>query len=493
MHNSVIHNATINNSNINGSYINNNEPTFFFFDYETFGINPAKDRPCQFAGVRTDAEFNIIGEPLVIYCQPPVDYLPAPEAVLITGITPQKALAQGLPEPEFIAKIHAELSKPNTTSLGYNNIRFDDEVTRYTCYRNFIDPYAWSWKNGNSRWDLLDVTRACYALRPDGLNWPKNEDGLPSFKLEHLSVANGIEHANAHDAMADVIATIELAKKLKAAQPKMFNYLYNLRHKRKVEALIDIVNMTPLVHISGMFGSSCANSSWIVPIAWHPTNKNAVIVVNLAKDPSPLFELDVAQLHQRLYTRYEDLAPDELPIPIKLVHINKCPILTPAKTLTAENAQQHGIDRQQCLLHLAQLKQHPEIREKLVALYEIERDYPQSEDVDTQLYNGFFSPADQAAMAIINQSDPHRLAELEVQYNDPRIKPLLFRYRARHFPATLNEQEQQQWQQHCRDYFQSRLEDYMLNLENLVHEHESDEKKIALLKAVYQYVEKLFN
>ncbi|HAS24704.1 exonuclease domain-containing protein, partial [Vibrio splendidus] len=111
-----------------------NQPTYFFFDYETWGVSPAKDRPSQFAGVRTDQDFNVIGEPLVIYCQPPADYLPAPEAALITRITPQKAASQGLPEPEFIAKIHAELAKPNTTSLGYNSIRFDDEVTRYTCY-----------------------------------------------------------------------------------------------------------------------------------------------------------------------------------------------------------------------------------------------------------------------------------------------------------------------------------------------------------------------
>ena len=320
-----------------------NQPTYFFFDYETWGVSPAKDRPSQFAGVRTDQDFNVIGEPLVIYCQPPADYLPAPEAALITRITPQKAMSQGLPEPEFIAKIHAELAKPNTTSLGYNSIRFDDEVTRYTCYRNFIDPYAWSWQNGNSRWDLLDVMRAVHALRPEGIVWPENEEGYPSFKLEHLSVANGIEHENAHDAMADVIATIELAKKLKAAQPKMFDYLYSMRHKRKLNELVDIVNMTPLMHVSGMFGRDCNYTSWIVPMAWHPTNQNAVIVVDLAKDPSPLLELDSDALRERLYTKRSELGEDELPVPIKLVQLNKCPILAPAKTLTAENAETIGI------------------------------------------------------------------------------------------------------------------------------------------------------
>ncbi|MEH0666074.1 exodeoxyribonuclease I [Vibrio scophthalmi] len=468
-----------------------NQPTFFFFDYETWGTSPAKDRPSQFAGVRTDMDFNIIGEPLVIYCQPPADYLPAPEAALITGITPQTAVSKGLPEPEFIAQIHAQLATPNTISLGYNSIRFDDEVTRYTCYRNFIDPYAWSWQNGNSRWDLLDVLRACHALRPEGIEWPENEEGFISFKLEHLSVANGIEHANAHDAMADVIATIEMAKKIKAAQPKLFDYFLSMRHKRKLNELIDIVNMTPLMHVSGMLGRECQYTSWMVPVAWHPTNQNAVIMVDLAKDPQPLLELDVDALNTRLYTKRDDLGPDELPVPVKLVHLNKCPILAPAKTLTADNAAHIGIDREQCLQNLATLRQHPEIREKLIGLYSIEREYAASSDVDTQLYDGFFSPADKAAMEIIRQTDPQQLAGLDIEFSDPRIAPLLFRYRARHYPWTLDEKEQQQWAAHCREYFESRIEDYMINLENLVHEHESDEKKVAILKSVYQYVQQL--
>ncbi|MCW8344480.1 exodeoxyribonuclease I [Vibrio sp. ZSDZ65] len=467
------------------------EPSYFFFDYETWGISPANDRPCQFAGVRTDMDFNIIGEPLVIYCQPPSDYLPSPEAALITGITPQLCIEKGLPEPEFIAKIHHELATPNTTNLGYNSIRFDDEVTRYTCYRNFIDPYAWSWKNGNSRWDLLDLMRTCHALRPEGIEWPENEDGFTSFKLEHLSVANGIEHSNAHDAMADVIATIELAKKVKNAQPKLFDYFYSMRNKRKLNELVDIVNMTPLMHVSGMLGRECQYTSWVVPIAWHPTNQNAVIVADLAKDPQPILDLSVEELHARLYTKREDLAPNELPVPLKLIHLNKCPILAPAKTLTAENAEIIGIDRQQCLTNLSRLKQNPEIREKLIGLYNIEREFDNDNDVDTQLYSAFFSPSDRAAMDIILETEPNNLAALDISFSDSRIEPLLFRYRARHYPWTLDEHEQLKWANHCRERFENRIEDYMLGLENLVLDNESDEQKMTVLKSVYRYVEKL--
>ncbi|OZS42735.1 exodeoxyribonuclease I [Photobacterium sanguinicancri] len=467
---------------------NNHQPTMLWLDYETFGATPSIDRPSQFAAIRTDMDLNIIGEPLVIYCKPPSDYLPSPEACLITGITPQEAMEKGLPEHEFIAKIHDELSKPNTCVIGYNNVRFDDEVSRYTLYRNFFDPYAWSWKNGNSRWDLLDIMRTCYALRPEGVNWPTNDEGFPSFKLEHLSVANGIEHANAHDAMADVYATIELAKILKKNQPKLFSYLFDLRNKRKLQELIDIINLTPLVHVSGMFGSECGNTSWIVPMEWHPDNKNAVITVNLAKDPTPLIELDAETLRQRLYTKRSDLGPDELPVPVKLVHLNKCPVLAPAKTLKADDAERLGIDRELCLKHLQILKAHPEVREKLVEIFSVDREFEPHDNVDTKLYDGFFSHADRASMDIIREMDPLELVDFEPQVADARIKPLLFRYRARNFPLTLTPQEQMRWKHHCQDYFETHLPSYIENLDNVAMEHQEDEKKMAILKKVYDYV-----
>lgn len=265
-----------------------------------------------------------------------------------------------------------------------------------------------------------------------------------------------------------------------------------MRHKRKLNELIDIVNMTPLMHVSGMLGRECQYTSWIVPLAWHPTNNNAVIVVDLAKDPQPLFDLDADALHERLYTRHDELA-DLLPVPVKLVHLNKCPILAPAKTLTAENATNIGIDREQCLANLALIRQHLEVREKLVQLFSIEREFEKSHDVDTLLYDGFFSPADKASMDIIRQTDPTHLAALDITFNDKRIEPLLFRYRARNYPWTLDENEQRRWANHCREYFESRIEEYMLNLENLVHEHESDEKKMAILKSVYRYTESLLS
>lgn len=469
----------------------NQQPSFFIHDYETFGKRPALDRPAQFAGVRTDLDFNIIEEPEVFYCAPADDYLPQPEAVMITGITPQVALSQGVNEAEFAKRIHAAFSVPNTCIMGYNNIRFDDEVTRNIFYRNFYDPYAYSWQQGNSRWDLLDTLRACFALRPEGMQWPENEDGLPSMRLEHLTKANGVAHENAHDAMSDVLATINMAKLLKAAQPRMFDYFYQLRNKNKISQLIDIVEITPLVHVSGMFGALRSYVSLVAPLAWHPDNKNAVIMCDLSADISPLIELDVQQLRTRLYTPKAELA-GESPVPVKLVHINKCPILAPEKTLRPEDAQRTGVDRDLCMRNLETLRKAPDIRNKLIELFSEPQVFAESDDVDTQIYNGFFSPSDRSTMDIIRETSPQNLPALELSFDDKRMKELFFRYKARNYPATLSYDEQQRWLQHRRDYFnEERLTDYMQQIQQLLVEHQHDEKRCQQLKALINYARDL--
>ncbi|MEX0446820.1 exodeoxyribonuclease I [Xenorhabdus sp. SGI246] len=471
---------------------NDKIPTFYFHDYETFGKHPALDRPAQFAGVRTDSDFNIIEEPLVVYCAPADDYLPDPEAIMITGITPQLALNKGVNEAEFARLIHTAFSKPNTCILGYNNIRFDDEVSRNIFYRNFYDPYAYSWQKGNSRWDLLDVLRACYALRPEGIIWPENDDGLPSFKLEYLTKANGIEHTQAHDAMSDVYATIAMAKLIKQAQPKLFDYFFQLRNKQKISNQIDIPQMKPLVHVSGMFGALRSNISLIAPLAWHPTNRNAVIMCDLAGDITPLLELSADELRERLYTRRDKLQSDQAPVPIKLVHINKCPIIAPENTLRPQDAERVGLDRNQCAQNLAILRSNPQIREKVVELFSHPEEFPESDNVDAKLYSGFFSDADKTAMEIIRETTPQNLPALDLTFQDTRIKALLFRYRARNYPATLDYDEQQRWLQHRREILtQENITQYFATIEQLFIEHQSDEEKCRQLKALIDYAVQL--
>lgn len=422
--------------------------TFYWHDYETFGADPVRDRPSQFAGIRTDADLNVIGDPLVIYCKPTRDTLPHPEACLITGITPQHAKEHGLSEPEFIAKIHHEMIQPNTCSVGYNNIRFDDEVTRHTLYRNFYDAYAREWQNGNSRWDLIDMVRVCRALRPEGINWPDHPDGSPSFKLEHITEANGLSHEAAHDALSDVYATIAVAKLIKEKQPKLYDYVLGLRDKKQVLSLLNVVEKTPVLHTSAMFSAERFCTTLVMPLAQHPSNKNGVICFDLAEDPKPLLTLSADQIRQRLYTKSEDLPEGEKRIPLKTIHINRSPVVCTAKLLNDELAQRIQLDLPQAREHYKALINASDLTEKLQAVFS-DNNLPSPSDPEQMLYSGgFFSANDKQVMSEVRAANEQQLKDQRFYFEDKRLDEMLFRYRARHFPDTLDEQEVGLWEEY---------------------------------------------
>ena len=421
-----------------------------WYDYETFGAQPSWDRPAQFAAIRTDHELNEIEPPVELFCRQADDYLPNPEALLITGITPQDCQTKGIPEVEFIDGINRLMSVPGTCTAGYNSIRFDDEFTRNLLYRNFFDPYAREWQGGNSRWDLLDAIRCAYALRPDGIHWPTNDEGKVSFKLEHLTAANGLDHGRAHDAVADVRATIALAKLLKTAQPRLYQFLFEHRSKANLINLVQPDQLKPLIHISGMYKVERGCLAVIVPLCWHPTNRNSVIAFDLAQDPSELAELSVEQIQQRLFSKSADLAQLNLErLAIKEIHLNKSPVIAPANTLTPDRAEHWSVDGNTLRQSLAWLKQDPQrlqqIIDKLQQVFQ-PRAFEQDKDVDGQLYNGFFSSHDKQLMAEIQQKEPWDLVAWPADFEDPRGEELLFRYRARNFPETLEDHERQRWE-----------------------------------------------
>ncbi len=475
-----------------------NEFSFYWHDYETFGRVPRRDRPAQFAGLRTDADLNEIGAPLMLYCQPAPDVLPDPEACLLTGILPQTCLEQGVAEHAFAAAIEAALAEPGTVGVGYNSIRFDDEVTRYLFWRSLIDPYAREWQNECGRWDLLDVVRCAYALRPEGLQWPLHEDGRPSFKLEHLTAANGIAHTAAHDALSDVRATLALARLLKSAQPKLFDFCLKLRKKDAVWAEIGVGR--PFLHISGMYGPERGCIALVWPLAPHPTNKNELVVWDLASDPSELLSLTAAQIRARLFVKQEDLAEGQARLPIKTIHVNKSPVVIGnLKTLSPAMAQRWGLDLAQGLRHAEILLLKGRLLDGLWGDV-FKRDKTQATpDVDEDLYGGFVSPDDRRSLQRLLTMKPEQMtqkaAEGKLVFNDARLDELVFRFRARNFPASLSEPEQQRWADHCA----ARLHDGAGGAQTLAAFFEqidqlnesADERGQDILGALYDYAEQI--
>jgi len=468
-----------------------NAASIYWHDYETFGTNAKTDRPVQFAGIRTDLDLNIIGDPLVIYCKPAMDFLPDPRACLVTGITPQHALEHGLLEADFIKKILAEFSKPNTCVSGYNSIRFDDEFTRYTLYRNLYDAYAREWQNGNSRWDIIDLVRVCYALRPDGINWPMDDNGQVSFRLEKLTAENNIQHSDAHDALSDVKATIAMAKLIKDKQPKLYDYYFQHRNKRLIANLLDIEHKKPVLHTSSMFPVEYACTALVAPLASHPTNTNGIISYDLRYNPTDLLALPVDDIIQRLYTRTQDLPEGMNRIALKTIHLNKCPVVVPAK-LDDFTTNRLQINKQQAHEHLQILREASGLKEKLIRIFE-HNPFDEETDADYQLYGGnFFSNTDKKQMEKIHRTKPSELQNLHLYFEDERLDSLFFRFRARNYFDTLGDEEKQDWLR----FIDKKLADlnYPMNRENfksiietIRSENSLDEKKLQIVNQLTAY------
>jgi len=475
--------------------------SFFWHDYETFGRVPRRDRPAQFAGIRTNAALEEIDAPVMFHCRPAPDYLPDPESCLLTGILPQACLAQGLPEHAFADAILEQLGRPGTVGVGYNSIRFDDEVTRHLFWRNVIDPYGREWQNGCGRWDLLDVLRCTWSLRPDGIQWPTQADGRPSFKLELLTAANGLAHEAAHDALSDVRATLALARLVRERQPRLWDFCLRLRSKPAVLAEMESAQRQgrPFLHISGQYGTERGCLAVVWPLAPHPTNRNEVIVWDLAEDPAELFSLNAEAIRARLFTRAEDLPEGVRRLPIKTIHINKSPIVIGnLKTLTPAVVARWGID-----LDLAQ--RHADVAAQrgasLGGLWDEVFARPAAAgtpDVDEDLYGGFIGNADRRTLERLRALAPAELAERHPAFEDGRLDELLFRFRARNHPATLSVEEAAQWQAHCAERLHAgaggalTLAAFFERIDQLGDGlAEDDERGQAILGALYDYAEQI--
>ena len=463
--------------------------SFLFYDLETFGQDPRRTRIAQFAAIRTDADLNMVDEPVSFYVKPADDLLPSPIATLITGITPQHALAEGVTEAEAFARINDLMARPGTCTLGYNTLRFDDEFVRHGLFRNFFDPYEREWRNGNSRWDLLDMLRLVHALRPEGIAWPQREDGATSFKLEHLALANDVRVGDAHEALSDVHATIGMARLFKQAQPRLWDYALKLRDKRFVGSLLDVDALQPVLHISMRYPAQRMCAAPVLPIARHPYISNRVIALDLEGDIDGLLALPAETLAARLYTRAADLAEGEQRVPLKEVHLNKVPALVAWNHLRPADHARLGIDVAGVEANAARVRAAgPALVEKVRQVYAGERVATPS-DVDASLYDGFLADGDKALMSRLRTAPPTELAGYAERLRDPRMPELLFRYRARNHAQTLDAAERGRWNDYRRQRLlgdaglsEQSLAVFRTELDALAVEHAADPIKLALLQ-----------
>lgn len=427
---------------------------FFFYDLETSGFSPRRDRIMQFAGIRVDQDFRETGEEYNILIRLAEDILPEPTALMVTKITPQKTREDGVSEAEFVRIFSEKIATPDTIFVGYNNVRFDDEHMRHTLWRNFRDPYAWAWKDGRGRWDILDAGRLVRALRPEGIVWPFVEHDGEKFaanKLELISALNNFEHEHAHDALSDVRDTIELARLLREKQPKMFDFLLKIRDKNRVAELVG--NGQPFVLASGSVPAENLKTSVFVKIADAKNNK--ILAFDLRVSPTKFAKLTEEELLENLSASWEKRQEkDFVALPIKEIALNKCPAVAPLGTLDAPSQKRINLSLADVKKHFLELEKSGDLVDKILAANAQKNDKMREKfaensaarDVESMLYDSFTPPSDAAKIRAVAAADAGALADFHPDFDDARLPELLLRYKARNFPKSLSADEKQRYE-----------------------------------------------
>lgn len=453
--------------------------TFFFYDLETSGLNAREARIMQFAGIRTDENFRQIGEPYNLLVALNDDTLPSPEAVMVTGITPQQTLAEGYSEADFARILMTDVFVPDTTVVGFNSIRFDDEFIRHLFWRNFYDPYEWSWKDGRSRWDMLDVVRMTRALRPEGIEWPFDEKGVATNRLELITKINKLDHFKAHDALSDVEALIAVAKLIRDKQPQLFSYLLKMRDKNEVKKLVNLDNKRPFVYSSGKYDSQFNKTTVAFPLT---AGKNGnIIVYDLRYDPTPFIKMSVKDLSKQLYaTREERQAEGFIILPVKHLQYNHVPAVAPIGVLSQSDSwKKISLDLTTVEKHKSILLSAPEFAENIRTIYESREEFKRLPNPESQLYDSFVPDVDKIRIEMIRNSDVNNLADLHPNFTDERLSGLLLHYKARNFPRSLSQDESEIWEKWRADRINAALPKYLMTLQK-ISENANDDQAYLL-------------
>jgi exodeoxyribonuclease-1 len=453
--------------------------TFFFYDLETSGLSARDDRVMQFAGQRTTLDLEPVGEPYNILVALNDDTLPSPDALMVTGITPQQTVDEGYTEAQFVKLLDEEIFTEDTIVVGFNSIRFDDEFIRHLFWRNFYDPYAWSWKEGRSRWDLLDVVRMTRALRPEGIQWPV-VDGKATNRLELITKLNGIDHLKAHDALSDVEALIAVTKLIKEKQPQLYGYLLNMRDKNEIKKLVNLEDKQPFVYVSGRYAADFNKATIAFPLT---SGRNGnVIVYDLRHDPTPFLNLDLKALEKIFYTKWEDRQKDDYQaIPVKELQYNRAPAVAPLGVLAQEDGwAKIGLDAETIAKHKTALLSNPTFAENIRTLIEKRPEFQKSPDPEAQLYDGFLASHDALGVEKVRNASEQALADLFPDFNDQRLDGLLLHYKARNYPRTLNEDEVKRWDEWRSQRLARQLPDFVSRLQALAATVTDDNKQFIL-------------
>lgn len=408
--------------------------TYLFYDIETTGLNKCFDQVLQFAAIRTDHQLNELSRyEIQIKLNPDVIVSPA---ALITHRIGIAEFSKGLSEYEAIQKIHALFNTPNTITVGYNSLGFDDEFLRFSFYRNLLSPYTHQYANNCGRIDIYPITLLYYLFKPNHLKWPNN-NGSVNLKLENLNAMNQFFQGQAHNAMVDVEVTLALARKLFEDQT-MWHYVIDYFQKKNDESRI--ANQTIGFLVNGKIG---AESRYIAPVLYlgqHLHYKNQLLYLRL-DDPNLIkTKQDKLKESTRIFKKRLGEPPIFLPDKDRYWQL----ISDERKKMVEQNKQWLG-NNSELLKSITQYYQHekyPEVPER---------------DADAALYAiGFPTPAEEKCFQQFHAAKTVEKEALAMRISHSVRREQAIRILGRHFPEYLSNDNKNDFDA----YLQSQPVDY---------------------------------
>ncbi len=387
--------------------------SFIFFDTETTGLNAAFDQIVQFAAIKTDNELNETDR-FELRSRIDPNVVPDVQAMLANGLSIEALTDQNLSTHyQMIRDLNARLvSWSPAIFLGYNSIRFDEEFLRHALYRTLHSPYLTS-LHGNARNDVMSLALACSASGDNALRVPLKDSGDPSFRLHDLSAANGISILNAHDALSDTQATLELCRLVKDLNPELWRRFVRFSNKASVADFV--ASDEPF-----LLTESFANKAYHIPVVFvaiEPDRPNNMLCCSLTELPGDLASMSDEQLAAKLKS---------LPCPIRRVRTNAGPTMMPLWEAPEELFG--GLSCEDLEDRATQIVEDESLKARLTDIFcEARSEYPEPTHVEEMLYTKFSSWNDATLCNRFHAAPWGERPRTAQGFEDDRLKELALR------------------------------------------------------------------
>ena len=458
-----------------------------FYDFETCSSNVSYGQIIQAAAVLVNDDFQELDR-YEGRCKLSPGIIPEAMALIVNKTTPKILKETNLSHYQMVRQMMEKFNKwKNSIFIGYNSINFDEEFLRRTLFKNLDYPYL-TVTNGNERADLFGLARASHLYYPNCIKTPISDKNNPVFKLDKLAPMNGIKHNDAHSAISDVLATVELAKLLSKTAPNVWKASLMTTNKDKTLQIIknELMFCTDFFYYGKSFPYVltfvCEHPQWGYPMCF-----------DLKLDPKYYFNLSTDQLKKEL---------KKTPKVIRTIKHKKHPIIMNAsygmnfdhyKELGPKLKERANLIREnKDFASRVSLVLDEEAREK--------KDLDSQEDVyaEESIYKKFTTKEDNAIMPSFHKADWKEKFLVLQKFKDERLRYFGKKILYEESPESLPKEEYQAIHKEVAARVLSTNKERwntiprtMSEIDTLRNKFKEDKDKLEALDAINSYIEEM--